>query len=134
MINTVGTTNPYQNIIKQRYDEIYKHEQAHKRAAGSFGGAIVIERNANGVPVGGHVDILMPVLDKNDPDKTIKHADTVIKSAMAPSNPSDQDYKVAAEAKHIKNEALSAKHGSNSDGTDSESSKKQAGTRLNFIA
>ncbi|MBQ8887799.1 MAG: hypothetical protein IJY61_08880 [Candidatus Gastranaerophilales bacterium] len=94
-----------QALAKQRYNEIYAHELKHKNAAGSFGGSIVIEKDANGIPTGGHVDILMPVLDKNNPDKTIKHADTVIKAAMAPHDPSSQDYKVAAEAKSIKAEA-----------------------------
>ena len=94
-----------QAMIKQRHDEIYAHELKHKNAAGSLGGAIVIEKDANGVPTGGHVDILMPTLNKKDPDKTIKHADIVIKSAMAPNDPSDQDYRVAAKARSIKAEA-----------------------------
>ena len=94
-----------QAMIKQRHDEIYAHELKHKNAAGSLGGAIVIEKDANGVPTGGHVDILMPTLNKKDPDKTIKHADIVIKSAMAPNDPSDQDYIVAAKARSIKAEA-----------------------------
>ena len=100
-----------QAIINQRYNEVYAHELKHKNAAGSFGGSIVIDKDANGIPTGGHVDILMPVLDKNNPDKTIKHADTVIKAAMAPQEPSDQDYKVAAEARNIKAEAQSCKKG-----------------------
>lgn len=95
----------HQAMIKQRHDEIYAHELKHKNAAGSLGGAIVIEKDANGVPTGGHVDILMPTLNKKDPDKTIKHADIVIKSAMAPNDPSDQDYRVAAKARSIKAEA-----------------------------
>lgn len=93
--------------VQQKYNEIYEHEQAHKRAAGSFGGSIVIEKDANGIPTGGHVDILMPTLNKEKPDETIKHADTVIKAAMAPGDPSNQDYKVAAEARAIKAEAES---------------------------
>ena len=93
--------------VQQKYNEIYEHEKAHKRAAGSFGGSIVIEKDANGIPTGGHVDILMPTLNKEKPDETIKHADTVIKAAMAPGDPSNQDYKVAAEARAIKAEAES---------------------------
>ena len=49
--------------------------------------------------------IKMPVLDKNNPDKTIKDANTVISSAMAPSDPSDQDYRVANQARMIKFQA-----------------------------
>ena len=115
MINSFGAANSIfqqqrQGLINERYKDIYAHEQAHKTAAGSLGGPIVIERDSYGIPVGGHVDIKMPVLDKENPDKTIKHADTVIKSAMAPSDPSGQDYKVAAEAKHIKAEAIAEKN------------------------
>lgn len=102
-----------QDIIKQRYDEIYAHELAHKNAAGSYGGAIVIEKDSNGIPVGGHVAIQMPALDKNNPDKTIKHADTVIRAAMAPADPSSQDFKVAAQARNIRNQAIAFKSDGN---------------------
>lgn len=110
MINSFSSfnnlyTNKKQDFIKKRYDEIYAHELAHKQAAGSFGGAIVIEKDGNGIPVGGHVAIKMPTLDKSNPDKTIQHADTVIRAAMAPSDPSTQDYRVAAEARNIKAKA-----------------------------
>lgn len=94
-----------QQAIRQKYNEIYSHELAHKNAAGSLAGPIVIEKDQNGMPVGGHVSIQMPTIDKENPDKTIKHADTVIKSALAPSDPSEQDYKVASKAKSIKSQA-----------------------------
>lgn len=88
--------------IRNRYNEIYSHELAHKNAAGSLAGPIVIENNSQGVPVGGHVLIEMPRLDYKHPEETIAQADIVIKSAMAPADPSEQDYKVAAQAKDIK--------------------------------
>lgn len=119
MINPVRlVTNGYSNaqnqqrqeVINQRYNEIYSHELAHQRAGGSLAGAIVIERDANGIPMGGHVPIKMPSLDKNNPDKTINDANTVISSAMAPSDPSAQDYKVAAQARNIKSQAQSYKN------------------------
>ncbi len=128
MINSFGSMNNLyaqqkQNFIKQRYDEIYAHELAHKRAAGSFGGSIVIEKNGEGIPVGGQVSIQMPKLDPENPEKTIQHADTVIRSAMAPSDPSSQDYKVAAEARSIKAKAQSMK-----------SNNPNVGNKLNYIA
>lgn len=97
-------------LIKKNYDEIYAHEMAHKQAGGSLAGSIVIEKNADGIPVGGHVDIKMPSLDSKNPQKTINDADIVIRSAMAPSDPSDQDYKVAAQARAIKMQALQNKN------------------------
>lgn len=98
-----------QDLIKKNYDEIYAHELAHKTAGGSLAGSIVIERNAEGIPFAGHVDIKMPSLDKNNPDKTINDANTVIRSAMAPFDPSGQDYKVAHQAQSIKMRAQALK-------------------------
>lgn len=126
MISALGfnSNNIYRQqkneIIDQRYKEIYAHEKAHKNAAGSLGGSIVIEKDTNGIPVGGHVDIKMPVWDKDNPERTIQHADTVIKAAMAPNSPSSQDYKVASEAEAIKNKAKNIKN--------------QSGQRLNLLA
>lgn len=99
-----------QALIDKNYNEIYSHELAHKRAGGSFAGDIVIERNAEGIPVGGHVPIQMPTLDKNNPQRTIDHANVVIRSAMAPSDPSAQDYKVANRAEQIKRQAIEFKN------------------------
>ena len=108
------------DLIQKNYNHIYVHELAHKMAGGSFAGAISIERNADGIPVSGHVPIKMPVLDKKNPQKTIDHADTVIRAAMAPGDPSSQDYKVAAEAASIKSQA--------------QTLKSKNGSRLNVIA
>ena len=65
-LNT-NTQNQYkQALIQKNYNEIYAHELAHQRAGGSLAGGIVIERNAEGIPVSGHVPIKMPVLDKSN--------------------------------------------------------------------
>ena len=92
-------------LIQKNYREIYNHELAHKNAGGSLAGSIVIEKNSEGIPVGGHVSIKMPVLNKENPEETIAQAETVFRAAMAPSEPSEQDYKVAAKAKQIKAQA-----------------------------
>ena len=94
-----------QDMINQRYNEIYSHELAHKRAGGNLAGDIVIEKDANGVPIGGHVPIKMPTFQKANPDKTIQEANTVIRAALAPSDPSDQDYRVANQAHKVKAQA-----------------------------
>ena len=96
-------------LIRKNYDEIYAHELAHKSAGGALAGSIVIERNADGIPFAGHVDIKMPSLNPNNPQKTINDANTVIRSAMAPFDPSDQDYRVAAQAQSIKMQAQAIK-------------------------
>lgn len=103
---TISTfRNLERQAIQQRYNEIYAHELAHKNAAGALAGTIVIDKDSNGIPIGGHVSISMPALDSSNPDKTIKHADIVINSALAPADPSSQDYRVAAQAKQIKSQA-----------------------------
>ena len=98
-----------QDLIKRNYDEIYSHELAHKTAGGSLAGSIVIERNSDGIPVAGHVPIKMPALDKNNPEKTINDANTVMRAAMAPINPSSQDYNVANQAQALKLQAQAVK-------------------------
>lgn len=98
-----------QALITRNYNHIYAHEMAHKTAGGSFAGAISIERNQDGIPVSGHVPIKMPTLDKNNPQKTIDHANTVIRAALAPGDPSAQDYKVANQAAQIKMQAQAFK-------------------------
>lgn len=94
-----------QSLIRKNYAEIYAHEAAHKRAGGSLAGAIVIEKNSEGIPVGGHVSIKMPKLNKENPEQTIEQANVVFKSALAPSDPSEQDYKVAKQAKSLISQA-----------------------------
>ena len=98
-----------QDLITRNYNHIYAHEMAHKMAGGSFAGNIVIERNWEGIPVSGHVPIKMPVLDKRNPQSTIDHANVVIRAALAPGEPSAQDFRVAAQAERIKMQALAFK-------------------------
>ncbi|MDR1167825.1 MAG: hypothetical protein LBK53_02905 [Heliobacteriaceae bacterium] len=83
----------------KRYPEVYAHEMAHKTAAGAFAGSIVIDKNADGIITGGHVNIKMPSLNPENPLETKKHAQTVINAAMAPASPSSQDFEVAAQAR-----------------------------------
>ena len=91
----------WQEAKQKRYNEVYQHELAHKNAAGSLGGNIVIEQDSNGWAYGGHVNITIPGLNTENPEETREQALTVIKSAMAPSDPSGQDYKVAGEGRAL---------------------------------
>ena len=70
----------------------------------------MIEKNSEGIPVAGHVSIKMPVLNKQNPQETIDNANIVFKAALAPSNPSEQDLKVASAAKALKSKAEKIKH------------------------
>lgn len=98
-----------QALIEQNYNHIYAHEMAHKTAGGQYAGAISIERNADGIPFAGHVPIQMPSLNTKNPQQTIDHANIVIRAALAPSDPSAQDYRVANQAQQIKMQALAVK-------------------------
>ena len=51
----------------------------------------------------------MPSLNPANPKKTLEDADTVIRAAMAPNDPSGQDYAVANQAKNIKMQAQAIK-------------------------
>ena len=113
-----------QKLIKKNYNEIYEHEAAHKSAAGSLGGSIHIVNNSAGIPVSGFVPIAMPNMPekptKNGLQKTIDHAKTVIKAAMAPKVPSSADYRVKASAEKTLNKA--------------ESKKKNISKQLDYMA
>ena len=106
------SNNPRRALLdaenRKRYQEVYAHELAHKRAAGSLGGNIVIDKNADGLITGGHVNIKMPSFNAANPLETKNHAQTVINAAMAPHDPSVQDFKVAAQARQILNQAQQA--------------------------
>ena len=97
-------------LIQKNYAQIYAHEKAHQNAGGALAGPIVIEKNEQGIPVGGHVSIKMPTLNKNKKQKKINDANTVIRAAMAPSDPSGQDYAVANQAQKIKMQAQATKN------------------------
>lgn len=99
-----------QALIDKNYNDIYQHELAHKIAGGNLAGAIVIERNADGIPFAGHVAIKMPALNTSNPQKTIDDATTVIRAALAPADPSGQDFNVARQAAAIKSEAEALKN------------------------
>lgn len=98
-----------QALIRKNYNEIYAHELAHKNAGGSLAGPIVIEKNQDGIPVGGHVSIKMPKLNKNNPEETIQQANIVMRAALAPGEPSEQDKIVASQARKLKSEAEDVK-------------------------
>ena len=103
-----------QTLIKKNYNEIYEHEAAHKAAAGSLGGSIHIVNNSAGIPISGFVPIAMPTIPEkptqNGLKKTIDHAKTVIKAAMAPKDPSAADYRVKTKAESTLNKAKSIKN------------------------
>ena len=87
--------------LKQRDQEVRTHEQAHLAAAGPYSrGGIHYDMQTgpdhNNYAVGGHVNI--DVSEESTPEKTIAKMKVVQRSALAPAEPSPQDYKVANKA------------------------------------
>ncbi len=95
-----------ENLKKENYSRIYAHEAAHKNAAGSLGGPIVIEYSPQGIPIGGHVNIRIPSLNRENPDETISQAKQIKRAALAPvTDLSDADLNVARQAEALLSEA-----------------------------
>ncbi len=101
--NTDGMDEAQLETVKQaRYDQIMEHEMTH---ASIIGGTPVIETDANGVAIGGYVEIEVPSVNEADLEGTIEKAQRVIDAALAPSNPSSQDQSVASRAKDVLSKA-----------------------------
>ncbi len=101
-----------QVVIEQlkRVDrEVRNHELAHKAAAGSFakGGTSLkytIGPDGKKYVVGGHVNIDTSTIP-NNPEATIRKAQSIRSAALAPANPSSQDRSVAASAVKMESDA-----------------------------
>lgn len=87
-------------------NHILNHEKAHQAAAGSLGGGIVIEKNSDGIAFAGHVPIQIPGVSEANAPEAKKQNEQVKSAALAPSDPSGQDYLVAAQAQANINKAL----------------------------
>jgi hypothetical protein len=94
-----------QQVIQQlsaRDREVRQHEMAHQAAGAGLTGAVSYsyQRGPDGrmYAVGGEVSIdTSPV--SGDPRATLEKAEAIIRAAMAPAEPSPQDYRVAASAR-----------------------------------
>lgn len=86
--------------LKRRDAEVRQHEAAHLAAAGSYakGGAHYE------YAVGGEVSVDTSKVP-NDPEATIRKAQTIKRAALAPANPSAQDRQVAVQADRMALEA-----------------------------
>ncbi|RKO64331.1 hypothetical protein CKA54_06275 [Campylobacter sp. P255] len=87
--------------------EVRAHEAAHQAAGGALAGAASFgyTRGPDNkmYAIEGEVPIRMQ--KGNTPEETIANAMQVVAAAMAPADPSPQDYKVAANAMQMQNEA-----------------------------
>lgn len=147
--NSVDLNNPeVKKVIAQlqaRDQEVRIHEQAHVAAGGQYvtsGPSYSYQSGPDGkrYAVGGNVGIdVSPIAD--DPKATINKARQVIQAAMAPAEPSSQDYAVAQSAQSMMLQAqqeISAQNNAsvqdggkseqNSDSSASDKDQKEAQT------
>lgn len=89
------------NQLQARDSEVKAHEAAHKAAGGGMAGAAsyTYQRGPDGkmYAIGGEVSISIP--EASTPEEALKNARTIAAAAMAPANPSPQDFAVAASAR-----------------------------------
>ncbi len=88
--------------LKDRDREVRNHEQAHLSAAGNIavGGAhfqYTTGPDGQRYATGGDVSIDISSVS-NDPEATLRKAEAIRRAAMAPAQPSAQDYRVASKA------------------------------------
>ncbi|MCR9255953.1 MAG: hypothetical protein NXI16_07640 [Alphaproteobacteria bacterium] len=94
--------------LKQRDQEVRRHEQAHAAVGGQYAGAPTYEYttgpDGQRYAIGGEVSIdVSPI--QGDPEATIQKMDQVIAAALAPAEPSGQDRAVASQAQATKAQA-----------------------------
>lgn len=94
--------------LKARDREVRAHEMAHLAAAGGLamsGASFTYQRGADGVnyAVGGEVKI--DTSSASTPEQTMRKAQKIRAAALAPAQPSNQDFAVAAKAAQMAAEA-----------------------------
>ncbi len=88
------------NELQARDSEVRAHEAAHQSGGASTGGAsYTYQQGPDGkmYAIGGEVSVSMR--SGSTPEETIRNAQAVIASAMAPADPSAQDLAVASSAR-----------------------------------
>ena len=90
--------------LRRRDQQVKAHEAAHSAAGGALTGAAsyTYQKGPDGqsYAVGGEVSIDVSAVD-GDPQATIAKAQQIIRSALAPADPSGQDRAVAAQAAQL---------------------------------
>jgi hypothetical protein len=86
--------------LQQRDREVKAHELAHKSVGGRYvtGGSFTYQTGPDGhrYAVGGEVTI--DSSSENTPEETLRKAELIRRAALAPTDPSPQDYRVASQA------------------------------------
>ncbi|SIP91289.1 putative metalloprotease CJM1_0395 family protein [Marinobacterium stanieri] len=90
------------DALQSRDREVRQHERAHQAAGAGHTGAVsyTFQKGPDGrmYAIGGEVGIDTSAVS-GDPRATLEKAEVIIRAAMAPADPSPQDYRVAASAR-----------------------------------
>lgn len=88
------------NDLQQRDREVKAHELAHKAVGGRYvtGGSFTFQTGPDGrrYAIGGEVTIDSSL--GSTPQETLRKAELIRRAALAPADPSPQDYRVASQA------------------------------------
>jgi hypothetical protein len=93
--------------LQQRDREVKAHELAHKSVGGRYvtGGSFTYQTGPDGhrYAIGGEVSI--DSSQESTPEETLRKAELIRRAALAPTDPSPQDYRVASQASLMATEA-----------------------------
>ena len=93
--------------LKQQERQVIAHEMAHKTAGGQYAGAVSYQYTTGpdrqSYIAGGEVSI--DTSEAKTPEETVQKMEQVKAAALAPADPSSQDYSVAASAMRIEQKA-----------------------------
>ncbi len=93
--------------LKVREQKVIAHEMAHKTAGGQYAGAVRYQYTTGpdrqSYIVGGEVSI--DTSEAHTPEETVQKMEQVKRAALAPADPSPQDYSVASTAERIEQKA-----------------------------
>lgn len=102
-----GDTRRRVERLKRRDSQVKRHEMAHKMAGGAITGQIVYEYttgpDGKRYATGGHISI--DTSSESTPEATLRKAATVRRAALAPSDPSPADRRVAQKATQMAGKA-----------------------------
>lgn len=121
--NNTNETDPTLEELKNRDRDVIKHEEDHYSTGREFADGkpeydFQIGPDGKRYRIGGHVNINMSEIE-GDPKATIRKAEIIKMSSLAPDEPSSQDYMVAGQADQMKTKAMQ------------ELSKQQNGEKFN---
>lgn len=93
--------------LKQRDREVRAHEQAHANVGGSYAGAprYQFTRGPDGKSYATSGEVQIDISPEREPEATVRKMDVVIAAALAPAEPSSQDYAVARQAQAQRTQA-----------------------------